>query len=42
MAADVWYSDSVAYVKDNGFMGGTEENLFSPDATMNRGNKLLP
>ena len=37
VAADVWYSDSVAYVKDNGFMGGTEENLFSPDATMNRG-----
>lgn len=23
VAADAWYSDSVAYVKENGLMGGT-------------------
>ena len=32
VAADAWYTDAVAYVRDNGLMGGTSDTTFSPDA----------
>lgn len=36
VAADAWYADSVAYVRDNGLMGGTGDNTFSPNASTSR------
>ena len=37
VAADAWYADAVAYVRDNGLMSGTSETAFEPDGTMTRG-----
>ncbi|MCD8358333.1 MAG: S-layer homology domain-containing protein [Oscillospiraceae bacterium] len=36
VTADDWYSDSVAYVYENGLFLGTSETSFSPDATLSR------
>lgn len=37
VAANAWYADSVAYVRDNGLMGGTSTTTFSPNAAITRG-----
>ncbi len=37
VAADAWYADAVAYVRDNGLMGGTSDTAFDPEGTMTRG-----
>ena len=34
--AGSWYAEAVAYVRDNGLMGGTSETSFTPDGTMTR------
>ena len=36
VAADAWYTDAVAYVRDNGLMGGTSDTTFEPEGTMTR------
>lgn len=36
VAADAWYADAVAYVRDNGLMSGTGNNTFSPNASTSR------
>ena len=36
MASGSWYYDSVAYVYEQGLMGGTGEGRFSPDLTTSR------
>ena len=44
VAADVWYSDSVAYVKDNGFVHGSPDPLHQTSYCHNRKSSyfLLP
>lgn len=37
VAADAWYAEAVAYVKEHGIMNGTTETTFNPDATTTRG-----
>jgi hypothetical protein len=37
VAADAYYADAVAYVKDKGLMSGTGGGAFSPDASTSRG-----
>ena len=36
VAVDAWYTDAVAYVRDNGLMGGTSDTTFEPEGTMTR------
>jgi len=36
VSADAWYSESVAYIQDNGIMSGTTETEFEPNASMSR------
>ena len=36
VSADAWYADSVAYVKDNGWMSGTASDTFSPDSLIDK------
>lgn len=37
VAADAWYADAVAYVREHGLMSGTSATTFSPNATTSRG-----
>lgn len=36
VSSNAWYYDKVRFVYENGYMAGTEEDLFSPEQTMTR------
>ena len=35
--ADAWYRDELAYALHNGYISGTSETTFAPDALVTRG-----